>query len=284
MSHAPSNDPALIIGPLKRLKVSPTTDAQRQKQRRIQQRQFRAKLQFALQHGQLDSLLLRGRGQGRGQESSSSPPTSLYASDSPPSFLVRPSRLNPNITSLLPKNVGTSLDDSCLHCYKSQSLHHRRHRHASESGASSSSAASSPLQSLVAAENKAFGAVALATAQSTQSLQDFSRCCSKLETFSITESRRRKREGESFNKIQNRWDVQNISDEETSEPTVTTSSLVTEDEDDVNVRTCCPSSSCAQQARKEYQNDVSVNDLAGYLEDSVVFPKKMSYMAEMMYT
>ncbi len=42
------------------------------------------------------------------------------------------------------------------------------------------------------------------------------------------------------------------------------------------------SSTCALQA-KEY-DDISVNDLAGYLEDSIVFPKKMSYMAEMMYT
>ena len=45
----------------------------------------------------------------------------------------------------------------------------------------------------------------------------------------------------------------------------------------------CSSSSCAQQARQEF-GDVSVNDLAGYLEDSIVFPKKMSRMAEMMYT
>eukprot|EP00096_Caligus_rogercresseyi_P011888 TRINITY_DN482_c0_g1_i1.p1 TRINITY_DN482_c0_g1~~TRINITY_DN482_c0_g1_i1.p1 ORF type:complete len:222 (-),score=100.64 TRINITY_DN482_c0_g1_i1:664-1329(-) len=40
---------------------------------------------------------------------------------------------------------------------------------------------------------------------------------------------------------------------------------------------------CATQARQSY-NDVSVDDLAGYLENSMVFPKKMSYMAEMMYT
>lgn len=41
-------------------------------------------------------------------------------------------------------------------------------------------------------------------------------------------------------------------------------------------------STCAAQARQEL--DISVDDLAGYLEDSIVFPKKMSYMAEMMYT
>jgi len=39
---------------------------------------------------------------------------------------------------------------------------------------------------------------------------------------------------------------------------------------------------CAQQAAD--LGDVSVSDLAGYLENSVVFPKPMSRMAEMMYT
>eukprot|EP00095_Tigriopus_kingsejongensis_P004476 maker-scaffold168_size293125-snap-gene-1.76 protein:Tk04476 transcript:maker-scaffold168_size293125-snap-gene-1.76-mRNA-1 annotation:"PREDICTED: uncharacterized protein C19orf60 homolog" len=48
----------------------------------------------------------------------------------------------------------------------------------------------------------------------------------------------------------------------------------------------CPhSSSCASQALHHVDYlDISVNDLAGYLEDSIIFPKKMSYMAEMMYT
>ena len=40
--------------------------------------------------------------------------------------------------------------------------------------------------------------------------------------------------------------------------------------------------SCAQQAR-QLEQDISINDLAGYLEE-LVLPKKMSYMAEMMYT
>lgn len=55
-------------------------------------------------------------------------------------------------------------------------------------------------------------------------------------------------------------------------------------------------SSCAQQHASrgggaghhhtdhQMEGEVSVDDLAGYLEDSVVFPKKMSHMAEMMYT
>merc|ERR1712062_638789 len=40
--------------------------------------------------------------------------------------------------------------------------------------------------------------------------------------------------------------------------------------------------SCGQQARMF--SDVTVEDLAGYLEDTTFFPKRMSYMAEMMYT
>jgi len=39
---------------------------------------------------------------------------------------------------------------------------------------------------------------------------------------------------------------------------------------------------CGQQVR--LINDVNPDDLAGYLEDTTFFPKKMSYMAEMMYT
>merc|ERR1712025_487931 len=40
--------------------------------------------------------------------------------------------------------------------------------------------------------------------------------------------------------------------------------------------------SCGQQARM--YSDVTVDDLAGYFEDTTFFPKRMSYMAEMMYT
>lgn len=49
------------------------------------------------------------------------------------------------------------------------------------------------------------------------------------------------------------------------------------------------SASCAQQARiQEYSSVEDVNNaidmLADYLEESVLLPKKMSYMAELMYT
>jgi len=40
--------------------------------------------------------------------------------------------------------------------------------------------------------------------------------------------------------------------------------------------------SCSQQARMF--SDVTADDLAGYLEDTTFFPKRMSCMAEMMYT
>jgi hypothetical protein len=40
--------------------------------------------------------------------------------------------------------------------------------------------------------------------------------------------------------------------------------------------------SCGQEARM--YSDVTVEDLAGYLDDTTFFPKRMSHMAEMMYT
>ena len=45
-------------------------------------------------------------------------------------------------------------------------------------------------------------------------------------------------------------------------------------------------SSCAEQARQLSNDELSdaIDILADFLEESVVFPKKMSYMAELMYT
>jgi len=47
--------------------------------------------------------------------------------------------------------------------------------------------------------------------------------------------------------------------------------------------------SCAQQARNEYLPsseavNLSIDILTDYLDEAVLFPKKMSYMAELMYT
>jgi len=39
---------------------------------------------------------------------------------------------------------------------------------------------------------------------------------------------------------------------------------------------------CSEQAR--LNSDVTVDELAGYMDETSFFPKKMSYMAEMMYT
>ncbi len=45
-------------------------------------------------------------------------------------------------------------------------------------------------------------------------------------------------------------------------------------------------SSCAEQARQMSSDELTdaIDILADFLEESVVFPKKMSYMAELMYT
>ena len=47
------------------------------------------------------------------------------------------------------------------------------------------------------------------------------------------------------------------------------------------------SSTCAQQAREEHDHaavNFSIDVLTDYLEETVLLPKKMSYMAELMYT
>lgn len=44
------------------------------------------------------------------------------------------------------------------------------------------------------------------------------------------------------------------------------------------------SSTCAQQARQNTELSQDIDRLADYLEESILLPKKMSYMAEMMYT
>ena len=48
-------------------------------------------------------------------------------------------------------------------------------------------------------------------------------------------------------------------------------------------RECSPTT-CAQQARQYVTEDISIDELAGYFDAYVHIPKKMSYMAEMMYT
>ncbi len=129
----------------------------------------------------------------------------------------------------------------------------------------------------------------------SQSLQDFSRCCRELETFSLDDahknsfgagtssagggggggggskrrSRRKRRSGEAavLAAADNTKVCESQPQQEGKEPGV--EALQRQQQS-----TLCPPA----------VDDVSVDDLAGYLEDSMVFPKKMSYMAEMMYT
>lgn len=112
----------------------------------------------------------------------------------------------------------------------------------------------------------------------SQSLQDLQ----QLETISISEEMKSKKRAEKRRKRRLKKEIlatAAATEKELHAPDTTPSSSSVSS-------SSSSSSSCAQQAQKMVvvHHDVSVDDLAGYLEDSIVFPKKMSYMAEMMYT
>ncbi|CAL8383354.1 unnamed protein product [Boreogadus saida] len=48
--------------------------------------------------------------------------------------------------------------------------------------------------------------------------------------------------------------------------------------------TAGPPRSCSEQAALAYVDDINIEDLSGYMEYFLCIPKKMSHMAEMMYT
>jgi len=142
----------------------------------------------------------------------------------------------------------------------------------SEGGAAAATAANDKSeQKYNSAASTAAAAARLSVGGLSQSLQDFSRCCKDLETFSIggggcgedadvsarrgAKQRRRRKKRKS------------------GEPPTADSC----DDERFDARK-------SSVPRRRAVDDVSVDDLAGYLEDSMIFPKKMSYMAEMMYT
>lgn len=115
----------------------------------------------------------------------------------------------------------------------------------------------------------------------SQSVQDFSECCRDLECFSL---------GEPSSIVHSMVKVRKQRGGRSCPPLgPPIEGLVSEDSPQAS-QSCSHgpmshSSSCASEARQHQDYpDISVNDLAGYLEDSIIFPKKMSYMAEMMYT
>jgi len=145
-----------------------------------------------------------------------------------------------------------------------QQQQQRQQQHTEENAAGSSSGCNSnnnQEQKYNSAVNMAAAAARLSLGGLSQSLQDFSRCCKDLETFSIG--------GEEEDESQKRGSKQRRRrrKRKSGEP-----------------KTADSCDERSEFSRSVPSDDVSVDDLAGYLEDSMIFPKKMSYMAEMMYT
>ena len=153
---------------------------------------------------------------------------------------------------------------------REQQQQQQQQRQSEESAANSSN----DDQKYNSAVNMAAAAARLSVGGLSQSLQDFSRCCKDLETFSIgggedDESGGGNRRGAAAKQRRRRRKRKS-------------GELPTADSCDE--RFDGSRSTVPQPQRPPVVDDVSVDDLAGYLEDSMMFPKKMSYMAEMMYT
>ena len=99
------------------------------------------------------------------------------------------------------------------------------------------------------------------------------------------------------NKMAKIWNLDGYRDGSSSSTTTSTSTSNGDTSKGVNVTTTAESindetsenhsqvssQTCARQAMYDYSNS-SVTELAAYLDETLFIPKKMSFMAEMMYT
>ena len=147
----------------------------------------------------------------------------------------------------------------------------------SEGGAAAAVAAANDKseQKYKSAASIAAAAARLSVGGLSQSLQDFSRCCKDLETFSIGGGGCSGGGGEVDDESVRRSAKQRRRRKKRKSGEQSTADSCDDERFDAR-KSSVP--------RRRAVDDVSVDDLAGYLEDSMIFPKKMSYMAEMMYT
>ncbi len=266
-----------LVSCLKRLRVTPLTEAQKARQRQQKQREFRNRIRMALSSGGASS-----------SSSASSRAVGVATAASARESLLVPSRL-----------FGSQV---LAPCQPDPARRRRlqRARHASDSGGE---------QHRPQQEEFPSQGLQSRCGHFARSLTEVSSCCKELELFSLKGSHPHHHQhptatavevfqSDSFTRMQHRRNsgegeeegdeevVDSLAHELSSSTSVTAappSSSASSSSVPISQQLRKPSrSSCAQQA-KDYL-DVSVNDLAGYLEDSVVFPKKMSRMAEMMYT
>ena len=174
--------------------------------------------------------------------------------------LLRPSRLL--VRGVAEGEVRVRRDAKRREQQEQQQQQQQQQQHTEENALGSRGGSSSNQeQKYNSAVNMAAAAARLSLGGLSQSLQDFSRCCKDLETFSIG--------GEEEDESQKRGSKQRRRrrKRKSGEP-----------------KTADSCDERSEFSRSVPSDDVSVDDLAGYLEDSMIFPKKMSYMAEMMYT
>ncbi len=247
-----------LVACLKRLRVAPMTEAQKARQRQQRQRDFRNRIR---------TIALRSSGKdGAGKAQSLSPPSEAAKGRESSTLLLAPTRL-----------FGSQVLSPCQSGGPAARRRLMRCRHASDSGKGGGGEEHQQVTSNLLCRGLA------------RSLTEVTTCCRELELFNIKspEQQQQQPQADSFTQMQLRRDSDGEEEEEQNDEDVDSLAHQLMRSTSEVTPSCFGSgrssgSSCAQQA-KDYL-DVSVNDLAGYLEDSVVFPKKMSRMAEMMYT
>ncbi len=269
-SNSGTGEEEAVVSCLKRLRVTPLTDAQKTKQRQQRQREFRNKIRMALASGGSGSS---GNNMGQSRKEALLAPARLVGGQD----VRREDRMMARTRTRHASDSSGRAEQHLAVGSGSSSLVRSSALARSLTEVSACCGSGRQQQQMQTQQPRpCFSQMAAAAAAAAAANTDIS---SHTQPFNFSAmQQRRPSEGDEEE------------DEEVASILSGISDLAKESGGRANARSNgvfrhlnkSSRPSCAQQA-KEYL-DVSVNDLAGYLEDSVVFPKKMSHMAEMMYT